>query len=63
MVRVDSSSMISTNKKIIEKRLTKIKEEYLRNQNIEEISNYCKLNEVSTVHMLNKIILKYYKSS
>jgi len=54
MVRVDSSSMISTNKKIIEKRLTKIKEEYLRNQNIEEISNYCKLNEVSTIHMLNK---------
>ncbi|RZC09943.1 Proline-rich receptor-like protein kinase PERK12 isoform D [Glycine soja] len=46
MVRVDSSSMISTNKKIIEKRLTKIKEEYLRNQNIEEISNYCKLNEI-----------------
>ncbi|KAG5049051.1 hypothetical protein JHK85_010154 [Glycine max] len=46
MVRVDSSSMISTNKKIIEKRLTKKKEEYLMNQNIQEISNYCKLNEI-----------------
>ncbi|CAJ1958705.1 unnamed protein product [Sphenostylis stenocarpa] len=46
MVRVDSSSMISTNKKIIEKRHSKKKKEYLVSRNIKEISNYCKLNEI-----------------
>jgi len=54
MVRVDSSSMmISTNQKIIAKWHTKKKKEYLMNENIKEISNYCKLNEVSTIHILN----------
>jgi len=48
MVRVDSSSMISTNQKIIAKRHTRKKKEYLMNENIKEISNYCKSNDVST---------------
>ncbi|WVZ00484.1 hypothetical protein V8G54_026553, partial [Vigna mungo] len=47
MVRVDSSSMmISTNQKIIGKWHTKKKKEYLMNENIKEISSYCKLNEI-----------------
>ncbi|XP_029128851.1 probable serine/threonine-protein kinase PIX7 isoform X2 [Cajanus cajan] len=49
MVRVDSnySSFISTNKKIILKRRTKKKEEYLMNEKVKEISDYCKLNEIA----------------
>ncbi|KAK7334551.1 hypothetical protein VNO80_26310 [Phaseolus coccineus] len=46
MVRLDTSSMISTNQKIIAKWHTKKKKEYLMNEKIKEISNYCKSNEI-----------------
>ncbi|ESW20770.1 hypothetical protein PHAVU_005G013200 [Phaseolus vulgaris] len=43
MVRLDTSS---TNQKIIAKWHTKKKKEYLMNEKIKEISNYCKSNEI-----------------
>ncbi|KAL2337296.1 hypothetical protein Fmac_011742 [Flemingia macrophylla] len=47
MVRANStSSIISTNKKITLKRHTKKKEEYLLNEKIKKIYDYCKSNEI-----------------
>ncbi|RDX60736.1 Proline-rich receptor-like protein kinase PERK12, partial [Mucuna pruriens] len=45
MVRVDSGSIVSTNQKVIKKYIIK-KEEYLKNQKVKEISNYCKSKEI-----------------
>ncbi|XP_027342639.1 probable serine/threonine-protein kinase PIX7 isoform X2 [Abrus precatorius] len=45
MVKVDSSSIISTNQKVIEKH-TRRKEDYLLNRKIKELIQYCKMNEI-----------------
>ncbi|KAK7271543.1 hypothetical protein RJT34_27520 [Clitoria ternatea] len=46
LVKVDSSSIFSTNQKFIEKQTAKKKEDYLMDGSIKELSNYCQINEI-----------------